>query len=348
MNGRVVVCLLVLLQACASGDRVGRTTFRSDASALRDAGGGSGDGGGRDAGAIDASSFDAGRAPPCADGFRNGDESDVDCGGSCGACADSQRCAAADDCASRVCAGGLCQVPGCADGVHNGDESDADCGGSCDPCAGGAACGDDADCESGSCAAGTCASPACDDGVRNGTETDTDCGGGCPGSANGGACTMGSDCVSGTCTAGACASPPSVTVEFPSATSTVCSAGTCGSLGAGGGGRYYRTGDYVEQSFTGTGLGSITQLAVMFDMDDVTSGCAVGLPLDWNVLVNGRVVGTYGYTGGSSMGRFTISRTYTFSAVSGAGTGDQYTLRTVCPGGASWNWFPGGMATLSL
>ena len=42
----------------------------------------------------------------------------------------------------------------------------------------------------------------------------------------------------------------------------------------------------------------------------------------------------------------------TFSAVAGTGAGDEYTLRyeataTVCPGGSSWNWFPGGTAILT-
>ena len=43
----------------------------------------------------------------CFDGILNGDETDVDCGGSCVAC------------------------PTCSDGVQNGDETGVDCGGSC-------------------------------------------------------------------------------------------------------------------------------------------------------------------------------------------------------------------------
>jgi hypothetical protein len=50
--------------------------------------------------------------PPstCADGTQNGDETGVDCGGSCSAC------------------------PTCADGTQNGDETGVDCGGSCTAC----------------------------------------------------------------------------------------------------------------------------------------------------------------------------------------------------------------------
>ena len=48
--------------------------------------------------------MDAG--PPeaaCDDGERNGDESGIDCGGSCDPCADGDPCNVADDCESGVC-----------------------------------------------------------------------------------------------------------------------------------------------------------------------------------------------------------------------------------------------------
>ncbi|MFC1610731.1 hypothetical protein ACFL6C_07225 [Myxococcota bacterium] len=73
-------------------------------------------------------------APSCSDGIQNGDQTGVDCGGSCPACA-----------------------PSCSDGIQNGDETDVDCGGSCPACA-----------------------PSCSDGMQNGDETDVDCGGSCP------------------------------------------------------------------------------------------------------------------------------------------------------------------------
>jgi hypothetical protein len=46
----------------------------------------------------------------CNDGIQNGDETDIDCGGSCDPC------------------------PTCDDGIQNGDETGVDCGGSCDAC----------------------------------------------------------------------------------------------------------------------------------------------------------------------------------------------------------------------
>ncbi len=52
--------------------------------------------------------------PTCTDGIQNGDETGVDCGGSCPPC----------------------DGPTCTDGIQNGDETGVDCGGSCPPCGG--------------------------------------------------------------------------------------------------------------------------------------------------------------------------------------------------------------------
>jgi len=48
--------------------------------------------------------------PSCTDGIKNGNETGIDCGGSCPAC------------------------PTCSDGLKNGNEIEVDCGGSCPPC----------------------------------------------------------------------------------------------------------------------------------------------------------------------------------------------------------------------
>ncbi len=89
------------------------------------------------------------------DGKKNGDESDVDCGGSKAAkCADGKSCGAASDCESGVCTGGKCQAPTGTDGVKNGDESDVDCGGTktgAPRCEAGKSCAAHADCASDGC-----------------------------------------------------------------------------------------------------------------------------------------------------------------------------------------------------
>jgi len=71
-----------------------------------------------------------GEPDTCSNDALDGDETDVDCGGSCAACDDGSACAAATDCASQVCAGSVCQAPRCDDQIQNGDEAGVDCGGS--------------------------------------------------------------------------------------------------------------------------------------------------------------------------------------------------------------------------
>lgn len=97
-------------------------------------------------------------APPGAggdptNGKKDGNETDVDCGGTgAPACADGKACVAASDCQSSVCTGGVCKAPSPTDGVKNGDETDVDCGGAVAPkCAVGKGCGAHADCTSDAC-----------------------------------------------------------------------------------------------------------------------------------------------------------------------------------------------------
>ncbi len=118
----------------------------------------------------------------CADGAVSGDETDVDCGGSCPAgCAAGEGCSGPSDCQSLVCDGTTCADPTCSDGVTNGDETDMDCGGSCPTgCAAGEGCSGPSDCQSLVCDGSTCALPTCSDGTHNGDELDVDCGGTCP------------------------------------------------------------------------------------------------------------------------------------------------------------------------
>ena len=51
----------------------------------------------------------------CSDGVQNGDETDVDCGGSCGAtCESGEMCVVDGDCVSMACGGGVCVDAMCA------------------------------------------------------------------------------------------------------------------------------------------------------------------------------------------------------------------------------------------
>ena len=100
----------------------------------------------------------AGRCAPtaiadrCGDRVRDGDETDVDCGGSCGACPGGDRCAMPDDCQTGACgSGGTCAAATCTDGRKDGFEADADCGGGCALCTVGHTCDFSIDCASNRC-----------------------------------------------------------------------------------------------------------------------------------------------------------------------------------------------------
>ena len=177
-------------------------------------------------------------ATHCMDAVQDADETDVDCGGSCGAtCKDSgpqQKCKGPGDCVSATCTSGLCQAP-CS----------ATCTGSCQSCAVpgktgactavpasvddaknfcfmmavcdatgtctsaqskahfGEACTQDADCYNGSCGAGLCRLK-----VGDPCGEDAACKSGRCAAHVCAACALGPDCASGMCNAGACLLPP--------------------------------------------------------------------------------------------------------------------------------------------
>ena len=136
----------------------------------------------------------------CFNGILDGDETDVDCGGSCNPCSEGKACIVDSDCRSGLCSEGVCEYPGnCFDGIQNQGESDVDCGGPCDPCEDGLGCFEDLDCESGFCNDGKCASPTCFDKIQNQGESDVDCGGPCTPCNVGKQCNRDSDCASEVC-----------------------------------------------------------------------------------------------------------------------------------------------------
>ncbi len=173
------------------------------------------------------------KAAACDDTYKNGSETDVDCGGSCTTkCAFGQGCAATTDCAtglkcdgtkcvnctvdsecpSKLCdvSAGTCKAAACNDSVTNGSETDVDCGGTVclNRCGDGKTCAIAADCTSGVCTGFTCAAATCSDNAQNGDETDKDCGGSCTKHCEvGEKCATGADCESGVCTSSVCAAP---------------------------------------------------------------------------------------------------------------------------------------------
>jgi hypothetical protein len=129
----------------------------------------------------------------CSDSVKDGDESDVDCGGSCAGCGPHKLCYEDFDCSAtasgcETASGGCfcqyithqCVFNHCYDGKTSGDETDIDCGGTtCGACANSLNCRENSDCKSMACDAVTflCTPSQCFDHKRDGTESDVDCGG---------------------------------------------------------------------------------------------------------------------------------------------------------------------------
>lgn len=127
----------------------------------------------------------------CNNGMKDGNETDIDCGGKCQGCDIGKGCEVNTDCSRNFCSNSTCTEPKCDDKMINGpygnEETDMDCGGYC-----GATCEIDKLCrDNGDCAAGfcnpkekKCKTPACDDKFKNGNETEADCGGDCAADCN--------------------------------------------------------------------------------------------------------------------------------------------------------------------
>lgn len=143
----------------------------------------------------------------CANEVEDGDETDIDCGGSCGGCQLNASCSDDADCRLDLngngsndleCWDGICKATHCLNDVKDWDESDEDCGGAhCNRCDEGETCNTAGDCKSGRiCQSGICQLATCNDGIQNGAETDVDCGGGCT-CEEAERCGPGAPCVAG-------------------------------------------------------------------------------------------------------------------------------------------------------
>jgi len=171
-------------------------------------------------------------AAGCGDKAKNGDETDVDCGGSCGGCTIGSACKGDADCispASARCIDSKCAAASCSDGVKNGTETDSDCGGSCTKrCAVNQSCSINDDCllpDSGHCSATKCVAFSCIDNIKNGSETDKDCGGTCAADCGVGlGCGMDADCSTAACLGSVCVACKPLTKVCVNSSVQTCSA----------------------------------------------------------------------------------------------------------------------------
>jgi hypothetical protein len=139
--------------------------------------------------------------------------------------------------------------------------------------------------------------------------------------------------------------PRDVPVDFTRSSSTIFKTGTRGTVASG----LYQwdAGDYVEDTFTGTGLTSIRGLTFTLPLLDATSQyCGPVDRWQWSVSVNGTDVGDVHFPRGGSPGATTHYAAIGFPAVSAA-PGGGYTIRltsdeTICGGGGSYQFQAGG------
>ena len=67
----------------------------------------------------------AGSCSTCANGVKNGTETDVDCGGVCARCANARTCSSRNDCAGALCTGGKCKE--CVVNTECGTDGNGEC-----------------------------------------------------------------------------------------------------------------------------------------------------------------------------------------------------------------------------
>lgn len=161
----------------------------------------------------------------CDNGIKDGDETQIDCGGSqCPACIGGA-CTESSECVSKSCVNNKCVPPSCSDKATNGTETDVDCGGpDCPDCQDNATCNVAEDCVSRICNNSICYPPSCSDNISNGNETGIDCGGStCPKCLSGANCKVAGDCVSNVCTPQMkCACPPNMITAATASNVTYC------------------------------------------------------------------------------------------------------------------------------
>lgn len=132
------------------------------------------------------------------------------------------------------------------------------------------------------------------------------------------------------------AAGPLFTGTFPSDSSTVIA--SVGIIAPGEYGYFWSVsrGDSISQTFAGTGLAAVEELALSFPItENYLNG---GAEVDWNVSVNGTDVGTWAWHDSDSTGTF--SHTYQFPTIAAAG---DYTVAMNVV-----NEVPGGLGSIAI
>ncbi|MBK6692450.1 MAG: LamG domain-containing protein [Myxococcales bacterium] len=157
-----------------------------------------------DGGADDAAQGDAPAADSAADSAAADSSADADAASATNK-PNGATCVSFAECASQICAVGVCVASTCTNGQKDGAETAIDCGGAaCSPCETGLACSVGNDCRTNVCQDGVCRHATCGDGVKGGSEVGVDCGGPCGLCPTGASCGVPADCASRVCTLTTC------------------------------------------------------------------------------------------------------------------------------------------------
>lgn len=142
------------------------------------------------------------------------------------------------------------------------------------------------------------------------------------------------------------AAPEVTIVTFPSETSETVEWTTpvkTAPLGAGGGGKFYREGDRVHQTFSRTS--KVTKVTLSLRMSNRVSTASCPMTLTWGVYVNGVLVGKYSW---ETVGLdHVVNASFVCDVAPSSGTVqiEIASLKSVCLGDGTWNWYAGGTTT---
>ncbi|MFI5398812.1 MAG: hypothetical protein ACHQ9S_25060, partial [Candidatus Binatia bacterium] len=144
----------------------------------------------------------------CFNGVKDGDETGVDCGGSCSGCDVGNSCKTSSDCSANNCVDGICCGPSCYQTCRScALATTGQPDGTCVQVEAGKQTTNGCNAAGQACSGAACVPAHCFNGVKDGDETGVDCGGSCSGCDVGNSCKTSSDCSANNCVDGICCGP---------------------------------------------------------------------------------------------------------------------------------------------
>lgn len=171
----------------------------------------------------------------CFDQVKDGDETDVDCGGSCPGCDIAHACSKNDDCLAGNCVDGLCCGTLCFQTCRSCARAKTGLeDGTCAPVSDGQQTSNGCNAPGQVCSSAGCVAAHCFNQVKDADESDVDCGGSCPLCDIAHGCNTNNDCALNNCIDGLCCGLSCIgTCRSCSQAKTGEADGTCGAVLSG-------------------------------------------------------------------------------------------------------------------